>query len=80
MNLVKLIDGTEVSSSSEAWRLECLQRYKHVQSLLRLQGQGSRALRQEYLARVEATEGAEARRRLQEEFAAVWQAQRGAAG
>jgi beta-phosphoglucomutase-like phosphatase (HAD superfamily) len=65
---VTLIDGTVVDSASEAWRSECLQRHRHVQTMLRLQLQG----RRDYVATVGKQEGAEARRRLEAEFTAAW--------
>jgi hypothetical protein len=73
LTTVTLIDGTEVDSASEAWRMECLQRHKHVQALLALQGTGSRHLRQDYLRRVEANEGAEAKNRLVVAFSQAWE-------
>jgi len=74
MNTVRLIDGREVSSSSEEWRQECLERYLHVCNLMRL---GSRQERAQYLETVRITSGDEAERRLREAFLAEWQRRRG---
>ena len=76
---VTLINGTTVDSASEAWRDECLTRWKHVDTLLRLTGPGSLVLRRAYLDNVSKAEGAEARRRLEVEFADAW-AKRNQAG
>ena len=72
MTFVTLIDGTKVDSSGTAWQDECLTRHKHVQTLLGMRGQGSRAMRQSYLNTVEAVEGAEARRRIEAAFVDAW--------
>ena len=72
MSTVTLIDGTQVDTASEAWRDECATRWKHVQTLLRLTGQGGLELRRNYLRNVAVAEGAEARRRLEVDFAEAW--------
>jgi len=74
LNPVTLIDGAVVDSSGPAWRAECLTRYKQVQTLLSMRGQGSLAMRQGYLRTVEAVDGAQARLRLEAAFTAAWAA------
>ena len=59
---VTLIDGREVDSSSEEWRLECLARDRHVANMRRI----ARELRQDYLSNVCRREGDEAERRLRD--------------
>ena len=71
---VTLADGREVDSSSEAWRLECLARHNHVQTLLRMRGAHLRHARQQYIADVERAEGAESARRLRDALQAAWAA------
>ena len=79
MSTVNLIDGTPVDSGSAAWRDECLARWRHVQTLLGINGQGSLELRRTYLSSVAAAEGTEARRRLEVDFAEAWAKRQGAA-
>lgn len=66
---VTLIDGREVDSSSEEWRLECLARDRHVANMRRI----ARELRQDYLSNVCRREGDEAERRLRDAFKADWE-------
>lgn len=63
-NTVTLIDGTPVDSSSEAWRLECLQRHRHVETMRRIDLQG----RRDYLAKVAHSECEEAAARLKDAY------------
>lgn len=69
-NTVTLTDGRQVDSASPEWRAECLQRQRHVDTLMRLLLRQDRA---DYLAAVERTEGAEAARRLRENFQLAWE-------
>lgn len=69
MTTVTLIDGTEVDSASESWRLECAVRYQHVLNLRRLTLQQ----RRDYIDTVERKHGAEAARRLREAYTKDWQ-------
>lgn len=71
MTTVTLSDGREVDSSSEDWRLECLQRQRHVENMQHL---GGRMARADYLARVQEAEGAEAAARLKAAFLKAWEA------
>jgi hypothetical protein len=70
---VILIDGREVDSASPEWREECLQRQRHVDTLLRL---NSRQERAQYLEAVRQAEGEEAARRLKVKFLAQWEKSR----
>lgn len=70
--MVALADGTEVLAASDAWRMECLVRHLHVQSLLRMRGVHLRHQRQQYLANVAAAEGAESAGRLQAALHLAW--------
>ena len=70
MNPVRLIDGTEVDSCSEAWRAECETR--HVLKL------PNKAARHAYLARVESKRGKTNRDALEAAVLAVWRAARDA--
>lgn len=69
---VTLITGEVVDSTAPAWRQECLTRQRHVETLRRLQLEQ----RREYLRTVEAKEGGEARRRLEEAYLKDWEARR----
>lgn len=73
---VILIDGREVSTDSEEWRQECLQRHRHVCTLLRLTTRQERA---QYLETVRQAEGEEAARRLKLKFLAEWEKSRASA-
>lgn len=73
LNTVTLIDGREVDSASPEWREECLQRYRHVCTLMRLPTRQERA---DYLDAVRRAEGDEAARRLKAAFLEAWE-QRG---
>jgi len=74
-NDVTLIDGSTVDSASEAWRQECLVRYRHVLNMRRL----GLHQRRDYLSNVERKEGSVACARLRDEFAIDWKDQRGRA-
>lgn len=67
--LVRLVDGREVSTSSEERRAECLRRHEQVTALL---GMPKRAERVAYLQRIEAAEGIEARRRVEARLKVAW--------
>jgi hypothetical protein len=73
---VILIDGREVSTDSEEWREECLQRHRHVCTLMRLPTRQERA---DYLEAVRQAEGEEAARRLRAKFLAQWEKSRSSA-
>ncbi|WP_062196487.1 DUF7696 family protein [Caldimonas taiwanensis] len=73
---VILIDGREVDSASPEWREECLQRHRHVDTLLRLCTRQERA---QYLEAVRQAEGEEAARRLKLKFLAEWEKSRASA-
>lgn len=73
---VILIDGREVDSASSEWREECLQRHRHVDTLLRLCTRQERA---QYLEAVRKAEGEEAARRLKLMFLAQWEKSRASA-
>jgi hypothetical protein len=66
-----LTDGREVDSSSEDWRLECLARHRHVETLQSLAGREARAA---YVERVRHAEGDEAAARVKASFLVAWQA------
>lgn len=69
MPSVTLINGRQVDSASPEWRAECLQRQRHIDTLMSLALRHDRA---QYLADVEKAEGPEAARRLRERFAEAW--------
>lgn len=68
--MVTLLDGTEVDSASEAWRLECHHRGTHVDRLMAMPRVWQR---REYLAGIGNREGDEARRRLEAAFLLAWE-------
>ena len=70
--MVRLVSGEVVSTSAEAWRLECLARSRHVQTLLSMRGQHMRDERRRYVDRVQVVEGDESARRLREALQAAW--------
>ena len=65
---VTLSTGVEVPSHSPEWAAECLARYNHVQTMLRLGING----RRDHLRLVAETDGAESRTRLEAAFTAAW--------
>lgn len=69
MPSVTLIDGSEVDSASEAWRLECLARHRHCCNLGRL----NRMQRNDYIDNLQRKEGNEAARRVRAEFVRQWE-------
>lgn len=62
--MVKLIDGRQVSSSSEQWRHEC-----EARAILDMNGQTTR---RKYLERIELRRGKAERRRLEETILAIY--------
>lgn len=68
MNTVRLIDGTEVDSSSEAWRAECEARH-----VLNMHGKPARYA---YLTRVESKRGKVNRDALEAGVMGLWRAGR----
>jgi hypothetical protein len=72
MPTVTLIDGTEVDSASEAWRLETFNRWKHVQAILAMRGESNLGKRAAYIEQIDFLEGAEAGRRLREAVKRAW--------
>lgn len=69
MPVVTLLTGETVDSSAPEWRDECLRRHHHVLNMRRL----SLPRRRDYLDNVLRREGAEAERRLRDEFARDWE-------
>lgn len=65
-----LIDGTQVDSTSEAWRAECEARHVLLMP--------TKLARLEYLGRVEKRRGAESRAALEAAVMGLWRAMRGA--
>lgn len=64
--MVALVDGSQVSNYSEAWRIEC-----EARSILGLR---TLAKRQEQLARIEGFRGMTAANDLRDAMSAVWNA------
>ena len=61
MSFVTLNDGREVTSDSPEWRDECLQRERHVATLLRMVGRQERV---DYVRRLRDSEGFTAAERV----------------
>lgn len=66
---VVLLDGRTVSTDSEAWRIETLEREKEARAILQL---GTREDRRAEIDAYERRHGAEARRRLEAVIMALW--------
>lgn len=63
--MVTLIDGTEVDSASEAWRMEC-----EARQVLRMP---TLTVRQEYLATIAKRRGEPASDQLKQKILQIWQ-------
>lgn len=70
--LVTLCDGRRVSSYSHEWASECLERHSLVCDLATLPGRANLEARRSILGRIEVTDGAEMRRRVEAELLKVW--------
>lgn len=80
MTTAHLPDGREVDTASEEWRLHCLKCHqqrglvdRHVATLQRMTGQGSRQRRADYLEGVARADGQEVAAMVQAEFVAQWE-------
>lgn len=84
MPTAALPDGREVDTASEDWRRHCLQRHdqrralvaRHVATLQRMQGPGSRQQRARYLATVAVADGQQVADDVQAEFLRLWEARK----
>lgn len=72
---VKLIDGREVTTWCECWRVECFERHQEALMVLRFH---DRDVRIANLARVESERGLVARERLAAEVLRIWEQRRAA--
>lgn len=75
-NTVTLCDGSVVSTWSEAWRAECLERHRDARAVLAM---ADRETRRRHIATLAARRGEVYRVRLEAEIMFVWQARRAAA-